>query len=123
LIQAATNMFNEYFDYKRGLDTAESVGIGGTIVREGVKPSYILYLAWILFGVSLVLGVYICSHINWWISLIGTICMLVAYLYSGGPYPIAYTPFGELASGFFMGFVIILISYFIQTGEITTSAI
>ncbi|HDI6812585.1 1,4-dihydroxy-2-naphthoate polyprenyltransferase, partial [Staphylococcus aureus] len=29
LIQAATNMFNEYYDYKKGLDDHESVGIGG----------------------------------------------------------------------------------------------
>src|SRR5690625_3640272 len=26
LIQAATNMFNEYYDYVRGLDTEQSVG-------------------------------------------------------------------------------------------------
>src|SRR5699024_3781495 len=36
LIQAATNMFNEYYDFKRGLDKEDSVGIGGTIVRDGV---------------------------------------------------------------------------------------
>ena len=28
LIQAATNMFNEYYDYVRGLDNEKSVGIG-----------------------------------------------------------------------------------------------
>ena len=38
LIQAATNMFNEYYDYKLGLDNEHSVGIGGTIVRHGVQP-------------------------------------------------------------------------------------
>ena len=37
LIQAATNMFNEYYDFKRGLDNEHSVGIGGTIVRDGIK--------------------------------------------------------------------------------------
>ncbi|MDR1961128.1 MAG: 1,4-dihydroxy-2-naphthoate polyprenyltransferase, partial [Gracilibacteraceae bacterium] len=37
-IQIATNLFNEYYDYKRGLDTRESVGIGGTIVRDGLSP-------------------------------------------------------------------------------------
>jgi 1,4-dihydroxy-2-naphthoate octaprenyltransferase len=38
LIQAATNMFNEYYDFARGLDNEKSVGIGGAIVRNGVKP-------------------------------------------------------------------------------------
>lgn len=122
LIQAATNMFNEYFDFKRGLDNEDSIGIGGAIVRDGVKAKHVLYLAWTFFGIALLLGIYICSNSSWWIALVGTICMLSAYLYTGGPFPIAYTPFGELTSGFFMGFVIILISYFIQTGELTSSA-
>src|SRR5699024_2774381 len=45
LIQAATNMFNEYYDFKRGLDTEHSVGIGGTIVRDGIAPKTVLRLA------------------------------------------------------------------------------
>ncbi|WP_449537349.1 1,4-dihydroxy-2-naphthoate polyprenyltransferase [Ferdinandcohnia sp. Marseille-Q9671] len=123
LIQAATNMINEYFDYKRGLDTAESVGIGGTIVRDGVKPKVILNLAFIFFGVSMLLGVYICLNSSWWLALIGTICMSIGYFYTGGPLPISSTPFGELASGFFMGLIIILLSFFIQTGTVTTVSV
>jgi 1,4-dihydroxy-2-naphthoate polyprenyltransferase len=119
LIQAATNMFNEYYDYKRGLDNAESVGIGGAIVREGIQPKTVLLLAFSFFGIAMLLGVYICMNSSWWLALIGTICMAAGYFYTGGPVPIAYTPFGELAAGFFMGVIIILISFFIQTGEVT----
>ena len=119
LIQAATNMFNEYYDYKRGLDTAESVGIGGAIVREGVHQKTVLFLAYSFLGVAMLLGVYICANSSWWLALVGTICMAAGYFYTGGPVPIAYTPFGELAAGFFMGVLIILISFFIQTGEVT----
>ncbi|OMP67389.1 1,4-dihydroxy-2-naphthoate polyprenyltransferase [Domibacillus epiphyticus] len=123
LIQAATNMFNEYFDYKRGLDTEESIGIGGAIVRNGVKPKTVLNMAFAFFGIALLLGLYICSITTWWIALIGLICMAVGYFYTGGPLPIAYTPFGELASGFFMGGIIIYISFYIQTGFVTNGAI
>lgn len=119
LIQAATNMVNEYFDYKRGLDNKESVGIGGTIVRDGVKPITILNLAFIFFGVATLLGIYICMNSSWWIAVIGTVCMATGYLYTGGPFPIAYTPFGELVSGVFMGLIIILITFFTQTGTVT----
>lgn len=50
LIQAATNMFNEYYDYVLGLDNEKSVGIGGTIVRDGISPKrysgwHLLFLA------------------------------------------------------------------------------
>lgn len=118
LIQAAANMINEYYDYKRGLDHEGSVGIGGAIVRDGIKPSTVLLLAFTFFGISILLGVYICSQSSWWIAGIGIVCMLAAYFYTGGPFPIAYTPFGELVAGFFMGVVIIGISYYIHVGSI-----
>ncbi|MEH7118115.1 1,4-dihydroxy-2-naphthoate polyprenyltransferase [Neobacillus vireti] len=123
LIQAATNMFNEYFDYKRGLDTEESVGIGGTIVRDGIKPKTVINLAFGFYFIALLLGVYICANSSWWLALVGLVCMAVGYFYTGGPVPIAYTPFGEILSGFFMGMLIILISFFIQTGTVDSSSI
>ncbi|QIN79933.1 hypothetical protein GBA65_16955 [Rubrobacter marinus] len=42
LIQAATNMFNEFYDEKRGLDTAEAVGIAGSIVQGRVHARAVL---------------------------------------------------------------------------------
>jgi 1,4-dihydroxy-2-naphthoate octaprenyltransferase len=123
LIQAATNMFNEYFDYKRGLDNEHSVGIGGTIVRDGIKPKTVMTLAFSFYGIALLLGIYICANSSWWLALIGLICMAVGYFYTGGPVPIAYTPFGEVFAGFFMGMLIILISFFIQTGTVDSTSI
>jgi 1,4-dihydroxy-2-naphthoate polyprenyltransferase len=123
LIQAATNMFNEYFDYKRGLDNENSVGIGGAIVRDGIKPKTVINLAFGLYGAALLLGIYICASTSWWLAAIGLICMAAGYFYTGGPLPIAYTPFGELVAGFFMGGLIIVISFYIQTAEVTTTSI
>lgn len=123
LIQAATNMFNEYYDFVRGLDHEGSVGIGGTIVRDGIAPKTILKLGFIFFGIAILLGVYICIETSWWIAVIGVISMLVGYLYTAGPFPIAYTPFGEIASGLLMGTVIIGISYYIQTMTLTKEVI
>ncbi|HET7656884.1 MAG TPA: 1,4-dihydroxy-2-naphthoate polyprenyltransferase [Bacillales bacterium] len=123
LIQSATNMFNEYYDYKRGLDTEHSVGIGGTIVRDGVKAETVLKLAYAFLAISVLLGIYICVHSSWWVAVIGIICMAAGYFYTGGPFPIAYTPFGELTSGLFMGLMIVLISFYIQTGTITEKSV
>ncbi|WP_308896638.1 1,4-dihydroxy-2-naphthoate polyprenyltransferase [Candidatus Desulfosporosinus nitrosoreducens] len=123
LIQAATNLFNEYYDFKRGLDTEKSIGIGGGIVRHGMTPGLIIKLALSLYGISLFLGVYICASSSWWLALVGLLCMAIGYLYTGGPLPISSTPFGELFSGFFMGFLIILIAFFIQAGYVSETAI
>jgi len=123
LIQAATNLFNEYYDYKRGLDTPESVGIGGAIVRDGISPKTVLCLAILFFFIAILLGLYICANSSWWIAVVGLVSMAVGYFYTGGPYPLAYTPFGELASGFFMGPVIVLISYYIQAGTLSRDVV
>ena len=94
-LQIATNLFNEYYDFKRGLDTADSVGIGGGIVRHGLKPSNVLTVAYILYAIAAILGVYICMNSSWWLVAIGVFGMAVGYLYTGGPLPIAYTPFAN----------------------------
>jgi len=123
LIQIATNLFNEYYDYKRGLDTEESVGIGGSIVRDGFKPGTILAFALTLYGISALLGVYLCIETSWWLLVVGLISMFVGYIYTGGPLPIAYTPFGEVVAGFFMGYIIIAISAYLQIGYVPTEAV
>lgn len=122
-LQIATNLFNEYYDFKRGLDTADSVGIGGGIVRHGLKPGNVLTVAFVLYGIAAILGVYICMNSSWWLVAIGVFGMAVGYLYTGGPLPIAYTPFGELFAGVLMGSGFVLISYFVQTGTITLDSV
>ncbi|MDM5331944.1 1,4-dihydroxy-2-naphthoate polyprenyltransferase [Ureibacillus composti] len=119
-LQIATNLFNEYYDFKRGLDTAESVGIGGGIVRHGLKPKNVLTVAILLYVVAAFIGVYICISSSWWLVVIGLFGMAVGYFYTGGPLPIAYTPFGELFSGLLMGTGFVLISFFIQTNTVTS---
>src|SRR5699024_12535845 len=71
----------------------------------------------------ILLGVYIAASTSWWIAAIGACCMFIGYLYTGGPLPIAYTPFGELFAGLLMGTVMIAISYYIQTMMVTIGVI
>ncbi|MGO1922788.1 MAG: 1,4-dihydroxy-2-naphthoate polyprenyltransferase [Jeotgalicoccus sp.] len=118
LIQSATNMFNEYYDFKRGLDSHESVGIAGAIVRNGMSPRLVLTIALIFYGIAAVIGIIITVNSSWWILIIGAVSMAVGYLYTGGPFPISWTPFGEIFAGFFMGTVIIMITFFIHTGTL-----
>ncbi|WP_436949754.1 1,4-dihydroxy-2-naphthoate polyprenyltransferase [Staphylococcus shinii] len=118
LIQAATNMFNEYYDFKKGLDDHTSVGIGGAIVRNGMSPKLVLNLAIAFYIIAALLGIFIALQSSFWLIPVGLVCMAVGYLYTGGPFPISWTPFGELFSGVFMGMIIILISFFIQTGNL-----
>ncbi|MDP9727428.1 1,4-dihydroxy-2-naphthoate polyprenyltransferase [Alicyclobacillus tolerans] len=122
LIQSATNMFNEYFDYKRGLDDEHMVGIAGTIVRDGIDARIVLACGWGSILLALLLGVYICASTSWWLAIVGILCIAVGYFYSGGPKPLSYTPFGEIAAAIAMGPTIVLIAYYIQTSSISWRA-
>lgn len=122
-LQIATNLFNEYYDFKRGLDTADSTGIGGGIVRHGLKPKNVLTVAFLLYILAAFIGIYICINSSWWLVVIGLFGMAIGYFYTGGPLPIAYTPFGELFSGLLMGIGFVLIAFFIQTNTITIQSL
>ena len=123
VIQSAVNMFNEYYDFKRGLDTTDSVGIGGVIVRGEISEDVVLRAAESFFVLSVLLGAYICARTSWWVAVAGTASMLVGYLYSGGRSPIASSCFGELAAGIFMGLTIVVLSFYVQTGSITVGLV
>lgn len=114
-LQSAVNMFNEYYDFRRGLDHEGTIGIGGAIVRDGVEPKRVLHFAVGLVAFTLILGSYIMQQSSWQLLPWGLVCIAVGYLYSGGPYPLSATPFGEVAAGTCMGLGVIAISYFIQT--------
>ena len=123
LIQIATNLFNEYYDFKNGLDTEETVGIGGAIVREGIAPKSVLFAAFSLYALSGLLGIILAMSTSWLLLVVGAICLLIGYCYTGGPYPISRSPFGEAFAGTLMGTGYCMIAYYTQTGTITWGAL
>ena len=123
LIQAATNLFNEYYDYKYGLDKVDSEGISGSIVKGNLSPKEVMVGALVLYALAFVLGLILTFMTSIYVLVVGLVCMLAGYFYTGGKYPIAYSPFGEVVSGFFMGTIIIALSFYFQTGYVNADII
>ena len=123
LIQAATNLFNEYYDYKHGLDKVDSEGISGSIVKGNLSPKEVMVGALVLYALAFVFGLILTFMTSVYVLLVGLVCMLAGYFYTGGKYPIAYSPFGEVVSGFFMGTIIIALSFYFQTGYVNADII
>lgn len=120
LIQSATNMFNEYFDYKRGLDSKDSVGIAGAIVRNGMSSRQVFIIAVTFYILAALIGVYITLQSSWIVLIVGLLGMAVGYFYTGGPFPISWTPLGEVFAGLFMGTILIVLTFYIHLGEINS---
>ena len=113
--QISANIWNEYFDFKSGLDLTQAAGNSGSIVRDGISPAIIKRWGYMTTILPLILGIALAKAVTWWYIPVGTLCILTSILYSGGPKPISRTPFGELASGLAMGFAIVGITLFAWT--------
>lgn len=119
LLQAATNMTNEYHDFVRGLDQRGAVGIAGVLVngeleREAVRRAFLT-----TFLVAIALGLVLAWLRGPLLLALGLLSVAVAYLYNAGPWPISATPFGEATVFLVMGPLEVLVSEVAAVGRAT----
>jgi 1,4-dihydroxy-2-naphthoate octaprenyltransferase len=105
LIQIATNLANDYYDFIHGGDTHERVGPmrvtqAGILAPETVKRGTMVTLL-----AALLVGVYLTWVGGWPVVVIGLASMACAVLYTGGPYPLAYHGLGDIFVFMFFGLV------------------
>ena len=117
--QIIANLWNELKDFKSGLDAGQKIGNAGSLTRGAVTPKLISTMIKVLMIVPIIIGLYLSATITWWYIPAGIICILISFLYSGGPKPISRTPFGEISSGIAMGFAIVLITGYAWTSELS----
>jgi len=118
LIQIATNLSNDYFDCIRGADTKERKGPirvtqAGLVSPKTIRLAFILtFLSALLIAIPLALvgGV--------WIWIFAALSIVLGYLYTGGPYPLAYIGLGDLFVLVFFGPVACVGTYYLQTLQI-----
>lgn len=122
--QSSVNILNDYFDFKKGTDTVENQldPNDAVLVYNNIDPRQTILLVVLLILAGFVLGIYVIYSAGWVPFFIAIIGVLVIFFYSGGKHPISYLPFGELASGFTMGGLIILACFysFTQTLSLMT---
>lgn len=97
-----TTAINNYIDSKDN----------GEVLEFKRKTAKIII--YILFGTSIVFGLYLAYITDLVIFMIGAICFIAGVFYTYGPIPISRIPFGEVTSGFFYGMVIPFIILYIN---------
>lgn len=123
LIQAATNVANEYYDFARGIDHSGSKGIAGFLVSGAMKPADVKRLAFMMYGLALVLGLVLVAVRGPVMLLLGLLSIVVSYLYSAGPHPISGTPFGEIVVLVFMGPLEVAVSEYAAVAQVSRMAL
>lgn len=115
LIQSATNMINDYFDFKRGADSNKS-GDEKALVSGEITPKQVLFIIFSYQFIAFMIGVFIASQTSYYILLVAIIGGLISIAYAFGPVPISYTPIGEIVAGVTMGIGITTTVIYIQSG-------
>ncbi|HHY82023.1 MAG TPA: 1,4-dihydroxy-2-naphthoate polyprenyltransferase [Clostridiales bacterium] len=111
----ATTAINNYLDFRKARKT-EGYGYEkhNAIVRDGLKESTVLAVIFTLLAIAILFGILLYLNTSPVVLIIGIISFAVGIFYTFGPLPISRMPLGEIFSGFFMGFVIFLLSVYIH---------
>ncbi len=122
LLQIASNLANDVFDYEKGADQGERLGPtrvtqAGLLTPAQVKRGLVLVL-----GLAALLGIYL-SHLGGWpILALGVAAILSAVAYTGGPFPLGYHGLGDLFVFIFFGLAATAGTYYLQAGALSLAA-
>lgn len=121
-LQVGVNYANDYSDGVRGTDD-ERVGPVRLVASGLASPGKVKAAAFLSFGVAAVAGlaaVALTGH--WWLVLVGVVCILAAWFYTGGNMPYGYLGLGELMVFIFFGLVATVGTTYLMSGTAPLAA-
>jgi 1,4-dihydroxy-2-naphthoate octaprenyltransferase len=123
LIQLGTNLHNDAADSERGGDGPDRVGPPRVTASGLLSAGAVKLGAYICFAGAALMGLYLVVVGGWPILLLGMFSILSGWAYTGGPFPIAYTPLGELFVVAFFGLGAVCGTYWLCTGALSMAAV
>ncbi|MFN2167372.1 MAG: 1,4-dihydroxy-2-naphthoate polyprenyltransferase [Anaerolineae bacterium] len=124
LIQAGTNLHNDVADFERGADDpGKRLGPARATAEGWLAPAAVRQAAIAVFAAAAAVGLWLVWLGGWPILVVGIASLACAWAYSGGPRPIAYSPWGEVFVWVFFGLAAVCGTYYLHAGELTGTAL
>jgi 1,4-dihydroxy-2-naphthoate octaprenyltransferase len=117
-IQIGMNLVNDALDFKKGEKIVKKLNLQRTGL---LSPQQALKGGYVCFGLTLFFGIPLILAGGWPFALLLLISIALAYLYTGGPFPLSYTGTSESFILIFYGWVSTAAVYYLQTGKIEES--
>ena len=122
LLQVGANYFNEFFDWRYGLDTDASLGASTVIFKQEMSARQVLAGGIVSFIVAALLGIVLIATVGYAIVLFGLAGIAIAYFYSARPFRFATRGLGDILVFLAMGFLMTWGAYFVQIHHWSWSA-
>jgi 1,4-dihydroxy-2-naphthoate octaprenyltransferase len=122
LVQIGTNFANDYLDGIKGTDTEERLGPVRAVATGLVAPRVMKRVTIVVLAVAFCVGLCLIPFGGWWLLAVGVASVLCAWLYTGGPYPLAYNGLGDIFVLLFFGFIAVGCTYYVQAGYVSNAA-
>lgn len=129
LLHAGTNLSNDYFDHKSSCDEfnleylTPFTGGSRVIQNQILSASEVLAFAWICFGLSGLIGIYLAIKTGWQILLLGLTGFFCGFFYTAPPIFLVSRGIGEILVGLNFGILMTQGAYFVQTGSFSLEAV
>ena len=119
LVQIATNLANDYFDFVKGADTDRRLGPERLVASGKIAPKLMWQAAVGLFLLAFVIGLSMASYRGSEMLIVGVLAIVFGYSYTGGPYPLAYHGLGDVFVIGFFGLVATMGTHYVIVGELS----
>jgi 1,4-dihydroxy-2-naphthoate octaprenyltransferase len=120
-IQAGTNLINDYYDFRSGADSEQSLGPSMVIQRGLLSADQVWRGGIVAFAIGALIGLVLVYQCGWPILAIGIPSVAAGYFYTASPVSLAYVALGELTVFIFMGPAIVVGSYFVMAMHFSVS--
>lgn len=121
-LQVAANFFNEFFDWRYGLDSKDSLGASTVIFQGTMTAPQVLWGGVGSFIIAGVIGILLIVAVGPGILLFGLAGMAIAYFYSARPFKLATRGLGDVMVFLAMGVLMTWGAYFVQIHQWSWSA-
>ena len=122
LLQIGSNLANDVFDFERGADREGRTGPLRVTQAGLLTPSQVRAGMAIVFGLALLVGIYLTIEAGWPVIVIVLAAIAAAIAYTGGPFPLGYNGLGELFVMIFFGFAAVCGTAFVQATYVPAAA-
>lgn len=123
LIHVGTNLHNDMIDADPGGYGVGRLGPPRATASGLLSAAIVIRGAVICFALAALAGIYLVWVGGWPILVLGLLSIAAGWTYSGGPYPIAYTPLSELFVLAFFGVGAVAGTYWLCTLRLDAAAI